>query len=104
MKDLYGKPQSLYKNLRATMGLDWKWWVFPSRPLLKINYYERLYTIKMIQKKRVFEEDDSDPENKILAKERAKVDFEKKLIYLSCAGLLAAWFIYFRHKTTAYFI
>jgi hypothetical protein len=49
------------------MGNDWKWWLIPTHPSIKINLLERLYTIKMIQKKRVFEEDDSDPENKIYA-------------------------------------
>eukprot|EP00350_Pseudokeronopsis_sp_OXSARD2_P010049 CAMPEP_0170551514 /NCGR_PEP_ID=MMETSP0211-20121228/9512_1 /TAXON_ID=311385 /ORGANISM="Pseudokeronopsis sp., Strain OXSARD2" /LENGTH=93 /DNA_ID=CAMNT_0010858731 /DNA_START=482 /DNA_END=763 /DNA_ORIENTATION=+ len=46
MKDLYGRPQSMMKNLKLQLGLDWKWWMFPTRPILKLNLYERLYSIK----------------------------------------------------------
>jgi hypothetical protein len=46
MKDLFGKPQSFVKNLKLTLGNDWKWWLVPTRPVIKINYFEKLYSIK----------------------------------------------------------
>jgi hypothetical protein len=46
------------------MGLDWNWWLVPTRPVLKINYFERLFTIKDLKKLKTFEEDDSDPNKK----------------------------------------
>jgi hypothetical protein len=48
MKDLYGKPQAMLKNLKLTLGIDWKWWFLPTRPVVKINLYERLFSIKQI--------------------------------------------------------
>jgi hypothetical protein len=46
MKDLFGKPLAFIKSLRLTLGDDWKWWLVPTRPVIKINYFEKLYNIK----------------------------------------------------------
>ena len=53
-----------------TMGQDWKWWFLPTRPVLKYNLLERLFTVRELKKLKVFEEDDSDPDRKFLAIER----------------------------------
>jgi hypothetical protein len=69
MKDLFGKPLTLIKNLKLTLGDDWKWWLIPTRPVIKINYFEKLYTIKQIENFKKFEEDDFDVDKKVYAKE-----------------------------------
>jgi hypothetical protein len=69
MKDLFGKPLTLIKNLKLTLGDDWKWWLIPTRPVIKINYFEKLYTIKQIENFKKIEEDDFDVDKKVYAKE-----------------------------------
>ena len=50
MKEVFGKQQPFFDNFKETMGEDWKWWFFPTRPLLRINYLEKLYKVKELYK------------------------------------------------------
>jgi len=70
MKETFGRPMPLIDCLFLSVGEDWQWWLVPTRPVLDINYFEKLYTIKMLKKLRDFEEDHSDPDKKILAEVR----------------------------------
>ena len=49
------------------MGEDWKWWFFPTRPLLRINYLEKLYKVKEIERIEKFEEDNYDEDKKMFS-------------------------------------
>lgn len=82
MKELFGRPLSLFKSLKLTLGNDWQWWLVPTHPVLKINYFEKLYTIKQIEKLDTFEEDDSDPDKKQFAKEMKRSQIEKQILYI----------------------
>ncbi len=60
MKEVFGKPQPLIDSLYNTMGQDWQWWLVPTKPVIDINLFEKLYTVKQLKKLREFEEDDYD--------------------------------------------
>ena len=54
------------------MGIDLLWWLVPTRPELKVNYFERVWPKKEIRKMyqtKTFdqEEDESDPDKKLFA-------------------------------------
>ena len=72
------------------------WWLTPTRPELKINYYERTWPkrqIKRMYKMKEFsvEEEDTDPDNKHFAVEQRKSRFEKKLFWLLLVLLVLTW-------------
>lgn len=52
LKELKGKPGEFWDNLENVMGTDWQWWLIPTHPQLRINYFEKLYTKKEIKKMR----------------------------------------------------
>lgn len=58
-------------NLIQAFGHDWVWWMLPTRPVLDINYLEKIYTIKQLKKMQddEFEEDIFDVDKKLLALE-----------------------------------
>ena len=75
----------------------------PTKPVIDINYFEKLYTLKQIKKLREFEEDDYDVDKKTLAKEKRKSNSEKNL-FLTLSGLsIAVWFLYARYEIQSYF-
>jgi hypothetical protein len=80
------------------MGEDWLWWFMPTRPVLDINYFEKLYTLKQLKKLREFEEDDYDLDKKKLAKEIKKAGFEKKIMVVLSTLSLVVWFLYARYE------
>lgn len=82
----------MMKNMKANFGHDWKWWFLPTRPVLKINFFERLYSIKQIKRLRTYDEDDSDPDNKLFAAERSKSKREKYTI-LATTLLFTGWWL-----------
>lgn len=54
--------------------MDFLWWLTPTHPELKVNYFERLWTkkeVKKMYKNNVFEteEEDSDPDKKMFSYE-----------------------------------
>ena len=46
MKESYGRPIAAVDCLLMTFGDDWLWWLIPTRPVLNLNYFEKLYTFK----------------------------------------------------------
>ena len=46
MKETFGRPQALIDNLFQAFGEDWTWWLIPTMPVLDMNLFEKLYTIK----------------------------------------------------------
>ena len=80
------------------MGEDWTWWFVPTHPELDINYFEKLYTIKELKKKRDFDEDDYDLDKKLFAVEKRKSSFEKKLLFFLSVASVAAWTFYARYE------
>lgn len=97
MKETFGKPRSTMENLLYTLGLDWAWWLLPTRPVLKINYLEKLYTLKMLKKMKEFEDDDFDESKKMLFHEKRLADIEKKIFGAICITIITVWFSYGRH-------
>jgi hypothetical protein len=62
MKDLAGKPLDLIDGFKQTLGVDWKWWLAPTRPVIKINFLEEMFTFKEIKTfDDDYEEEESDP-------------------------------------------
>ena len=56
------------------MGIDFFWWLIPTKPELKINYFERVWPkkdVKRMYKDKKFdqEEEESDPDKKFFAVE-----------------------------------
>lgn len=49
------------------IGKDWLWWLMPTYPLLNINYFEKLYTYKQIERMPKFEEEEYDLDKKKFA-------------------------------------
>ncbi len=49
---------------------------------------------------RTFEEDDSDPDNKALAVEKIKADFEKNLVIGFIIVFVPLWFTVLRYHTS----
>jgi len=46
------------------LGEDWKWWFIPTRPLIRMNLFEKLYKFKEIELLKEFNEEESDPNQK----------------------------------------
>lgn len=78
LKDLIGIPMTLSESLFVWLGEDWIFWLLPTRPVLNINYCERLYRIQQVMSKeyKKFEVLDYDPKGKQKAIERrdSKID------------------------------
>lgn len=86
-----------------TLGEDWQWWLIPTRPVIKINYLERLYKLKEIKRNKVFEEENYDEDKKILAQNVRETNLEKKVLFGSISLFVPLWFIYLRYKTVYLF-
>lgn len=100
MKDNFGRPLSAVDSLINTMGEDWVWWLIPTRPVLNINYYERLYTLKQLKKTKgdVPDDDEFDIDRKFIAAERKIADVEKRILMGLTAISVMIWIIYGRHQ------
>ena len=46
MKETFGRPISMVDSLFMTLGEDWIWWLIPTRPVVGMNFFEKLYTLK----------------------------------------------------------
>lgn len=86
------------------MGEDWAWWLMPTRPVLDINLFEKLYTIKQLKKLREFEEDEYDPQKKERAENMHKSWIEKRVAMGIVAVGTIAWFGFFRYEFQSKFI
>ena len=69
-------------------------WLVPTRPALRINYLEKLYKVKEIEKLREFREDNYDENKKIFGVEVKKSQFEKKILGLLIVVMLCVWYFY----------
>ena len=96
LKKQYGKQQDFFDNAKLAIGIDFLWWLTPTRPELKTNYYERVWPkreVKRMYRADVFdmEEEDFDPDKKHFSVEQRKAQFEKKLMWGLLLGLLLLW-------------
>jgi hypothetical protein len=90
----------LTDNLKLALGEDHLWWLLPTHPELKTNYFERVWPKKEIRRMRKTEEferdqDDSDPDRKMFALELARSKLEKKIMWACLALGVLAWVFYF---------
>ena len=46
LKKQYGKQQDFFENAKGALGIDFLWWLMPTRPELKTNYYGRTIYIR----------------------------------------------------------
>lgn len=83
-------------NCQLTLGIDYLWWLVPTRPELRTNFYERVWPKREI--KRMYrnddfdmEEEDSDPDKKLFALEQKKAQFEKKLMWVLLLLCMLLW-------------
>lgn len=89
------------------MGVDILWWLIPTRPELRMNYFERVWPKKEIKKMyqtKQFdqEEEDSDPDKKLFAIEQRAAQSEKRALWLGLIGILLFWFFYFQDFLMSY--
>ena len=66
--------QEFYDNCQAALGNDVNWWILPTHPELKTNYFEKLWgkkEVKKMYKTEQFEKDTefSDSDKKLFIKE-----------------------------------
>jgi palmitoyltransferase len=50
LKKQYGRQGELYENAQSYFGLDVMWWLVPTHPELRINYLERVWPKKAVQR------------------------------------------------------
>jgi len=76
------------------LGDDWHFWLIPTHPVLRTNYFERTWSRRDLRNKDVLkEEDDSDPDRKMLSAEQRRASFEKKLICVALVIVVTSWFL-----------
>ena len=78
------------------LGIDYLWWLVPTRPELKINFYERVWDKKEVRrmyKENKFdqEEEESDPDKKLFAIEQTKAQYEKKVMWATMLVVALTW-------------
>ena len=50
LKKQYGKQQDFFDNAKLAFGVDFLWWLVPTRPELRTNYYERVWPKREIKR------------------------------------------------------
>lgn len=76
LKGMYGKQGEFFDNAKSVLGIDFLWWLVPTHPELKINYFERLWPkreVKKMYKLNKFDdmtEEESDPDKKLFSVEQ----------------------------------
>lgn len=64
-KKKYGIRYEFWESAKLHLGYDWKWWIIPTHPELRTNYFERTWSRKDLKNPEVLkEEDESDPDKK----------------------------------------
>jgi hypothetical protein len=106
MKDNLGRPLSAIDTLCSALGEDWLWWLIPTRPEIQTNYFEKLYTLKQLKKMKgeTPEDDEFDPNRKLIAIEKKIADFEKKIVMGVSVVCLTTWFLYARYQMQTWMI
>ena len=84
---------------QLSFGLDKFWWLVPTHPELKTNYFEKVWPkreIRMQRKTEQYEKDteDSDPDKKQFSIDQRKAQFEKKVLWILLITLLLSWVFY----------
>lgn len=99
LKAQYGVQMDFFDNAKSALGQDWLWWLVPTRPELRVNFFERVWPkkeVKRMYKTETFdrEQEDSDPDKKAFAAEQRAAQREKKVMWvLFLAGVLG-WFFF----------
>ena len=102
LKHQFGIQNELfYDNCRLALGEDYLWWLLPTHPELKTNYFERVWPKKEIRRMRKTEEydreqDDSDPDKKMFALELGRSQREKKILWAALALGVLGWVFCFQ--------
>lgn len=99
MKKQYGRQGELYENAQSYFGMDTMWWLVPTHPELRINYLERVWPKKAVQRmiqmdKFDLQEEHSDPDKKQFAEEQRYARFEKKIMWGILILSLLFWFFF----------
>jgi hypothetical protein len=99
LKKQYGRQGELYENAQSYFGLDVMWWLVPTHPELRINYLERVWPKKAVQRmiqmdKFDLQEEHSDPDKKAFAEEQRYSRFEKKIVWGILILSLLFWFFF----------
>ena len=97
MKELFGRPLSLSDNLTMAFGHDWTWWLIPTTPVLSLNFFERMYTLKDIKKLKDYPEEDYDEDRKLMATAFITSRREKRRLYFLLATFVILWVFYLRY-------
>jgi hypothetical protein len=67
----------MFDLAKRSLGEDWKWWLIPTHPEIRTNYFERVWTKQEIRIQRKtekfeFDTDNSDPDQKLFAIDKRK--------------------------------
>lgn len=100
LKMQFGMQQEFIDSCKDAFGLDYRWWVLPTWPELRTNYFEQVWPkkeIKKMYKTEQFEKntDDSDPDKRLFLAEQRRSHFEKKLVWCAFVVCLLSWVFYF---------
>jgi hypothetical protein len=76
--------------------VDFLWWLAPTHPELKTNYFERVWPkkeVRQMYRMDVFDmpEEDSDPDKRLFIIEQRRAQFEKKIFWLTILACVFIW-------------
>jgi hypothetical protein len=79
LKGYIGRPLEFTDALKANLGEDWQFWWVPTKPLLNLDYCERIYTLEEIYSRRFksYKHYEYDPQSKLKAIEKAHVSSDR---------------------------
>jgi hypothetical protein len=99
MKKTFGRPLAAIDCLYLSVGEDWNWWLIPTRPVINMNYFEKLYTLKQLKKMKgeAPEDDDYDIDRKFIAEDRKIADVEKNVVLILSSVVIVGWFLFGRY-------
>jgi len=108
LKKQYGRQGELYENAQSYFGMDSMWWLIPTHPELRINYLERVWPKKAVQRmiqmdKFDLQEEHSDPDKKQFAEEQRHARFEKKIVWGILILSLLFWFFFLQELLSLQF-
>ena len=77
LKKQYGKQQEFFDNAKLSLGVDFLWWLAPTHPELKTNFFERVWPkreVRQMYRTNVFDtqEEDSDPDKRLFIIEQRR--------------------------------
>jgi len=101
-QERWGRPMPIWYLFKQAMGHDILWWWFPSTPLVKINYLEKLYTERQVMREKIPKEDDYDVDKKEFARLQQWIRWEKRVWVLLFTAVALAWFFLVKDELIAY--